>query len=215
VLVNLESYDAIAERWDQQRVHLSPAEARILPLVTQGLAPGQRLLDLGCGTGRPVATYFAAAGFHITGVDQSPAMLALARHHLPDHQWLLGSIEDFPQVEQIAAVVAWDSLFHIPRDRHAAIVDRVRETLPTGGRFALTVGGSEHPAFTDTMFDRTFFYDSHAPQHMVRLLEASGFQVVHEEYLNRPDGARDKGRVALVATVSEVPLGAVAVRHSG
>ncbi len=198
-LVNLESYNAIAERWDKQRVHLSPAEARILPLVTHGLAPGARLLDLGCGTGQPVATHFATAGFHVTGVDQSSAMLALAQHRLPDHQWLLGSIEDFPKVDHIAAVIAWDSLFHIPRDRHAAIVRRVRETLPSDGRFALTVGGSEHPAFTDTMFDRTFFYDSHSPQHTVLLLEASGFRIVHEEYLNRPDGARDKGRVALVA----------------
>jgi cyclopropane fatty-acyl-phospholipid synthase-like methyltransferase len=202
VQVNLESYDAIAALWDQQRVRLSPAEARILPMVTRGLAPGARVLDLGCGTGHPVATHFATAGFRITGIDQSPAMLAFAQQRLPTHQWLLGSIEDFPPVEQVTAAVAWDSLFHIPRDRHAHILARVRSTLPEGGRFALTAGGSDHPAFIDTMFDRHFFYDSYPPHETALLLEATGFKVVLEEYLNRPDGARDKGRVAFVAVAA-------------
>lgn len=200
--MNLESYDAIAQLWDQQRVRLSPAEARILPLVTVGLAPGALLLDLGCGTGQPIATHLATAGFRIAGVDQSPAMLAIARRRLPEHQWLLGSIEDWPRVERVAAAIAWDSLFHIPRERHAAILRRVRDTLPEGGRFALTVGGSDHPAFTDTMFGRKFFYDSHTPDQTVHLLEASGFRIVHEDCLNRPDGARDKGRVAIVAAAA-------------
>lgn len=197
--MNLESYDAVARLWDEQRVRLSPAEARILPLVTDGLAPGSVLLDLGCGTGQPIATHFAAAGFRIAGVDQSPVMLALARQRLPEHEWHLASIENFPQVTPVAGVIAWDSLFHIPRDRHAEILRRIRTTLPQGGRVALTAGGSEHPAFTDTMLGHRFFYDSHPPQQTARLLDASGFRIVHEEYLNQPDGARDKGRIAFVA----------------
>lgn len=200
--MNLDSYDAIAALWDQQRVRLSAAEARILPMVTVGLPPGALLLDLGCGTGHPVATHFATAGFRIAGIDQSAAMLALAKQRLPGHQWLLGTIEDFPRLEHVAAAIAWDSLFHIPRERHGDILRRVRATLPEGARFALTVGGSEHPAFTDTMFGRTFFYDSHAPQQTVLLLEACGFRIVHQEYLNQPDGARDKGRLALVAAAA-------------
>jgi hypothetical protein len=78
----------------------------------------------------------------------------------------------------------------------------VRETLPLEGRFALTVGGSEHPAFTDVMFGHTFFYDSFAPAQVAALLAADGFRVVHKTYLNYPDGARDKGRVALVGAAA-------------
>lgn len=197
--MNLESYNAIAEQWEQHRTQLSPREAEILPMVAEGLAPHSTLLDLGCGTGQPVATFFANAGLHIVGVDQSAAMLARAKQRLPDHEWLLGTIEDFPPIERVGAVIAWDSLFHIPRERHAGILQRVRSTLRTGGRFALTVGGSEHPAFTDAMFGHSFFYDSFPPEQVRALLEDAGFHVVHLSYLNHPDGARDKGRVALVA----------------
>ncbi|MDP1569417.1 MAG: class I SAM-dependent methyltransferase [Vicinamibacterales bacterium] len=200
--MNLDSYNAIAQQWEHHRVQLSPREAQVLPLVTDGLAPQSTLLDLGCGTGRPVAAFFAAGGFRIVGVDQSPAMLALARRRLPTHQWLLGTLEDFPPIDNVAAVVAWDSLFHVPRDRHADIFRRVRQTLPAGGRFALTVGGSEHPAFTDVMLGHTFFYDSFPPGQVVALLETAGFRVVHQASLNDPDGARDKGRVALVAAAA-------------
>jgi len=197
--MNLDSYNAIAEQWEHHRVQLSRLEAQVLPLLIEGLAPNSTLLDLGCGTGQPVAAFFADMGFRIVGVDQSPAMLALAKRRLPAHQWLLGTLEDFPRIKNVEAVVAWDSLFHVPRDRHAGILERVRETLPVGGRFALTVGGSEHPAFTDVMFGHTFFYDSFPPAQVVSLLENAGFRIVHEIYLNHADGARDKGRVALVA----------------
>lgn len=197
--MNRESYDAIALQWDTHRVHLSPAESRVLSLVAQDLMPGATILDLGCGTGRPVATHCAALGFRVHGVDQSPAMLALAQSRLPEHRWTCAEIEHFAMQGEYAGVIAWDSLFHIPREHHAAVFARVRRALPDGGRIALTAGGSEHPAFTDTMFDHTFFYDSHPPTTTASLLERAGFRVVHQEFLNQPDGGRDKGRIAIVA----------------
>lgn len=198
---NLESYESIALRWNEQRRALSPAEARILSMLVDGLERDSVILDLGCGTGRPVATHLAAAGFQICGVDQSPAMLALAQARLPTHRWIRAEIENYMFGTTFAAAIAWDSLFHIPRAHHGTIFTRLRRALPTGGRFALTAGGSDHPAFTDTMFDRRFFYDSHPPAVTVTLLEQAGFRVEHQEYLNQPDGARDKGRIAVVARI--------------
>ncbi len=63
----------------------------------------------------------------------------------------------------------------------------------------LTCGGSEHPPFTDTMFDHTFAYDSHPPQKMLELLAAQGFVPRISEFMNLPTGRRDKGRYAVVA----------------
>ena len=60
----------------------------------------------------------------------------------------------------------------------------------------------DSPAFTDSMFDRTFFYDSHAPETARSLLGEAGFSIVSHEFLNVPDGGRDKGRVAIVASAA-------------
>jgi cyclopropane fatty-acyl-phospholipid synthase-like methyltransferase len=197
--MNRESYDAIAHLWDTERNRLSEAEQRILSCLTEFVGPGERVLDLGCGTGRPVAEHFADLGLLVTGVDQSASMLELARRRLPEQTWVLSALEEFEPVGCYAAAIAWDSLFHISRMHHAPIWRRVRAVLPAGARFALTVGGMEHPAFTDSMFERTFFYDSHAPSTALSLLEEAGFSIVSHEFLNVPTAGRDKGRVAIVA----------------
>lgn len=198
--MNRESYDAIAAEWEKARVRLSEAEQRILSLWGAELSPGAEILDLGCGTGRPLAEHLVADGLHVTGVDQSQQMLAVASRLLPDQTWLLGAIEDFVSPHPFAAVVAWDSLFHIPRAAHEAIFRKIRAALPSGGRFALTVGGSEHPAFTDQMFGHPFFYDSHSPEETEALLKGARFELIHGEFLNRPTSGRDKGRYAIVAS---------------
>ncbi len=68
-----------------------------------------------------------------------------------------------------------------------------------GGRFALTVGGSDHAPFTDTMFGKPFFYDSHPPETTITVLQSARFEILHSEFLNLPTNGRDKGRFAIVA----------------
>jgi len=198
--LNRDSYDAIAPQWELARVQLSDAEARLLDMVLERAPPGASVLDLGCGTGRPVAQYVVSRGLRVTGVDQSTAMLRLARQRLPDQTWTLARLEHYEPEPGHAAAIAWDSLFHIPRAEHAAILRRVRAALAPGARLALTAGGSENAAFTDTMFDRTFFYDSHSPDTMLALLQTVGFRIVHHAFLDRPTTGRDKGRLAIVAS---------------
>jgi cyclopropane fatty-acyl-phospholipid synthase-like methyltransferase len=198
--MNRESYDAIAHQWDAVRLRLSEAERRVLSCLTEFVVPGECVLDLGCGTGRPIAEYFTDLGLRVTGVDQSESMLGLARRRLPEQTWILSALEDFEPEGRYGAAIAWDSLFHIPRMHHVTIWRRIRAALPVGARFALTIGGMEHPAFTDSMFGRTFFYDSHPPEAALSLLEQAGFSIVCHEFLNVPTAGRDKGRVALVAS---------------
>lgn len=199
--MNRESYDAIASRWDQVRVQLSAAERRIFDQLLELVPPSARVLDLGCGTGRPVAEYVVSRQFRVTGVDQSIGMLELAQRRMPEQDWVLSTLEEFEPQGTFAAAIAWDSLFHIPRAAHAGIVGRVRRSLGPGAQFALTVGGSTgHAPFTDEMFERTFFYDSHPPEVAVSLLKDSGFEVVHQQFLNLPTMGRDKGRFAIIAS---------------
>jgi hypothetical protein len=74
-----------------------------------------------------------------------------------------------------------------------------------GGRLMLTIGGSEHPAFTDVMFAETFFYDSHAPETTAAILTGLGCQILIDEFMNKPTAGRDKGRsVFVVEKITEV-----------
>lgn len=196
---NRAAYDAIATQWLAARTQLGAREREVLEAFARDLPDGARILDLGCGTGRPIAEWLMQRGYRVTGVDQSAEMLAQARRLLPDGDWQLARIEDFTTAERFDAVIAWDSLFHVPRERLPEIFARVATYLEPGGRFACTLGGSAHPAFTDRMFDVEFFYDSPPPEESRTLLRDVGLEPSLETMLNLPDGQRDKGRVAFVA----------------
>ena len=57
------------------------------------LAPGARVLDAGCGTGR-VAIRLAQQGFDVVGVDVDASMLAAARDSAPDLPWFEADLAD-------------------------------------------------------------------------------------------------------------------------
>lgn len=199
---NRAAYDAIADRWLEARTQLALAERRVLESALASVPAGAEMLDLGCGTGRPVAEWLVAQGFNVTGVDQSSAMLAHAKRLLPAQQWVLSPIEEFATAREFAAVIAWDSLFHIPRQRIPAIFAKVSRWLQPQGVFACTLGGSAQPAFDDEMFGQRFAYDSPAPSDVPALLADAGLSLREQVVLNHPDGGRDKGRIAYVATLA-------------
>lgn len=197
--MNRESYDAIASSWDSARVGFIGRERDYVDALLEELSTPSQILDLGCGTGRPIAAYLLSRGHRVTGVDQAEALLDLARSRFPDATWIASSIEAFVSATPYDAIVCWDALFHIDRAEHAGLLGRFARLLRPRGRLMLTVGGSEHPAFTDQMFGETFFYDSHPPDEAVSMLSAVGFTPILSEFMNLPTSGRDKGRYAIVA----------------
>ncbi|MGE3772414.1 MAG: trans-aconitate 2-methyltransferase [Gammaproteobacteria bacterium] len=196
--LNRRSYDAIAALWAASRRDLPALDREYVEAVLADLAPGAPVLDAGCGTGRPIAALAIARDLALTGIDQSPAMLAHAEREFPMASWRLARLEDAAFDGPYAGAFLWDALFHLPRESHAPLLARLVAALDDGARLALTVGGSAHPAFTDTMFDHSFFYDSHPPAVVGALLRALDVVIEREGYLNLPTGGRDKGRYAYV-----------------
>ena len=195
-------YDAIAAEFAAARVGLRPRESEYLPRLIESLAPGSRVLDLGCGNGQPIAAYFAERGHRVVGVDASQAMLARARRCLPDHRWIHSPMESVELDETFDAVVCWDALFHLPRVRWPAVLARVHRWLRAGGRLMLSSGGvaeSDGQGFTDTMFGHEFYYDSLPPDELLRVLDRLGFDIVLAEMCDQPDGGRNRGKWATVA----------------
>jgi SAM-dependent methyltransferase len=201
--VNREAYDRIADEWDRARTDLSALERGYVDVLLDGLSVPSAVLDLGCGTGRPIAEYVLARGHAVTGVDQAPRLLELAGKRFPNATWLESRLEDVAlPPRSYAAAVCWDALFHIERAHHASIIAKVADALQPGGRFMLTVGGMDHPAFTDTMFGELFFYDSHPPEKALEILAHTGFEPVVSEFTDLPTMGRDKGRYAIVARLA-------------
>jgi len=80
-------YDKIYEKRDYQK----EAEFIKWAFKTYKNSPGNKLLDVACGTGRH--TYFLKNDFEIVGYDISEEMLEIAREKLPDISFIKGDMK--------------------------------------------------------------------------------------------------------------------------
>ena len=194
-------YDPIAPQFDALRRGFHSKESHYLDLLLADAPAGSTVLDLGCGTGRPFAQAVAARGFKVVGVDRSRPLLDLARAYVPGGVWAEADLLTVELDGPFSAVICWDAMFHLPRIHHRAVIEKMYRWLEPGGRMMLSSGGAaaDNPAFTDTMFGHTFFYDAHPMAETIRLVKDVGFEILLAELASPPDGDRDKGKLAIVA----------------
>ena len=136
------TYDRSAADWHAQRAGVYPERPWVDGLVA-GLPAGAKVLDLGCGSGHPVAADLLARGFTVTGLDFSRQMLAIARATLPAGRWIEGDMRRMPVDGPFHAVIAWDSFFHLTAAEQRALIPAIAAALHPGGRFLFTSGPAE------------------------------------------------------------------------
>ena len=131
-------YEKCAHQFDADRTK-TLFELPWLERFTESQVPGGQILDLGCGSGEPMAEYLIAQGYRVSGLDFSEPLLALARKRFPRHTWMHGDIRNLDLGMTFDGILAWHSLFHLtPSDQRLAI-PRILAHLRSGGRFMATV----------------------------------------------------------------------------
>jgi SAM-dependent methyltransferase len=116
------------------------------------VAPGQKLLDVACGTG-VVAVTAARRGAKVSGLDLSPVLLERARHNASvaavDIDFTEGDAEALPYPDGSFDVVV-SQYGHIFAPRPAVVLKEMLRVLKKGGRLAFSTWPPEH--FTGRMF---------------------------------------------------------------
>lgn len=144
------------DRTDRGQVNSSAAEiyeSFFVPALFQEWAervadaahiqPGQRVLDVACGTGvlARAAADRAGAGGSVTGLDINEGMLAVAAQKAPHIDWRQGQAEALPFVDgTFDAVVSQFGLMFF--DDRAAAIREMRRVLRPGGRLVMAVWDS-------------------------------------------------------------------------
>ena len=116
---------AYAARKDAAGPHLAPFLAK--------LAPGAKILELGCGGGQDAAAMIAA-GFDVTPTDGSAGLARQAEQRIGRPVRLM-RFEELDETEAYDAVWANACLLHVPEDGLADVLGRIYRALKPGGRF--------------------------------------------------------------------------------
>ena len=170
------AYDRKASEWDSGR---SPqlGEAVWIPRLLDGLPSSAKVLDLGCGTGKPIADRILAAGFQLTGLDNSPAMIAIAQSNYPNATWHVGDIVDVSHDNSFDAVFSWDGFFHLtPAEQRQALPQIVR-AIRNNGRLLLTIGEVEGHV-TGNVYGETVYHSSLSHSEYTEILISAGMSEV-------------------------------------
>jgi 2-polyprenyl-3-methyl-5-hydroxy-6-metoxy-1,4-benzoquinol methylase len=112
----IEHYEKHATAWDSDRQNSAWNDQVWHDRFIDNLSAGARVLDLGCGSGRPVARHMHERGLHVTGVDSSPTMISLCHSRLPDHEWIVADMRRLSLGRRFDGILAWDSFFHLDHD---------------------------------------------------------------------------------------------------
>lgn len=174
------AYDRDRTRALQERAWLD----RFLAYV----APGGTVLDVGCGTGEPIARHIIDRGFRVTGVDASASMVELCRARFPDSEWLVADMRTLDVHRRFDGILAWDSFFHLSMEDQRGMFRRFAAHAQRGAPLMFTSGPAEGESI-GTFNKEPLYHASLGPSEYQLLLATNGF-VVRSYVAEDPDCGR-------------------------
>lgn len=133
----IDLYSRRAAEFDADRTKTLFEKARLDAFLANVPANG-RVLDLGCGSGEPIARYLAQGGYAVTGVDASPGLIALCRERLPNQTWIVADMRGLDLTRDFDGVIVWHSAIHLAPDDHHAMFEVYRHHARPGGVLMFT-----------------------------------------------------------------------------
>ncbi|WP_431858587.1 class I SAM-dependent methyltransferase [Azospirillum sp.] len=172
----IDLYERNARHWDADRgrsLFEKPWLDRFLSMVPAG----GRVLDLGCGSGEPLARHIVGEGFRVTGVDSSPTLLGLCRNRFPEQRWIAADMRGLALGEPFHGILAWDSFFHLcPDDQRRMFPVFQRHAAP--GAALMFTSGPAHGVAIGAYRGEPLYHASLDAAEYRALLDAHGFAVV-------------------------------------
>lgn len=175
--------------WARDRGEAPGAEAGWLTRFMALLPAGGAVLDIGCGSGAPVATALEGAGFVVTGLDTSAPLLGLARARLPEAAWIEGDMREMALGRRFDGLIAWDSVFHLGHDDQRRMFPRFAAHAAPGAPLMFTAGPA-HGVAIGRYRGEPLFHASLDPTEYRALLAAHGFAEVDHRAEDPAAGGR-------------------------
>lgn len=138
---------------------------------------GADVLDLGCGSGEPVARYLIEAGHRVTGADSSPTLIDLCRARFPSATWIAGDMRDLSLGRRFGGIIAWNSFFHLTPDDQRAMFAVFRDHAAPGAALMFTSGPRAGEAIGSYQGEALYHASLDTAEYEA-ILAAHGFSVV-------------------------------------
>ncbi len=97
------------------------------------------IMDVGCGAGVPFDSYFVNHGCNIIGIDISKTQISKAIMNIPSAKFINMDFMKYQDETLYDGVVLLYSLFHIQREYHAIVMQKIYNMLMPQGKVLLNI----------------------------------------------------------------------------
>ncbi|WP_237773502.1 MULTISPECIES: class I SAM-dependent methyltransferase [Streptomyces] len=180
-----EAFDAIGQHYDDAFPHKEGQLAAGRRLA-EGLRPGSRVLDVGCGTGLPTALGLTESGHSVLGTDISTGMLELAGKNVPAAEFRQLDIADLRAegpggVGRFDGVACFFSLLMLPRREIPQALRRLHEVLLPGGLMELSMVEADLDDAAIPFLGHTIRVSGYLRDELRQVVRDAGFEITGEE----------------------------------
>lgn len=169
-------YRRHALAWARERGDAMPERQwidRFLAMVPEA----GRVLDLGCGSGVPIAKYLIEQGRSVTGIDSSPEMIAMFKTNCPGQLALVEDMRSLLLIRTFDGLIAWDSFFHLSHAHQRSMFSIFQSHARHGAPLLFTTG-YRHGEAAGTLEGEPLYHASLHSTEYALLLGNYGFHVV-------------------------------------
>jgi ubiquinone/menaquinone biosynthesis C-methylase UbiE len=140
-------------------------------------AQHRAVLDVGCGTGKPIAQHLIERGCQVCGVDSSSAMITMCANQFPDHQWIVADMRALDLGRTFNGIVAWSSFFHLTPHDQRAMFSVFRRHAASGALLMFTSGPSAGEGYGRLQGEPLYTASLDSAEYRA-LLDEHGFDVI-------------------------------------
>ncbi|MCJ7804221.1 class I SAM-dependent methyltransferase [Patescibacteria group bacterium] len=173
-------YNKISEKYLQNRDQFK--NLKYLGKFVKLLKPGAKILDLGCGAGKPIDEFLIKKGFKIIGLDISKKQIELAKKNVPEGKFYLKDMSLLKRGEyQVDAIVSFYAIFHIPRKNHFELFEKINSFLPKDGLILVTMGSSGWEGTEDDFHGAKMYWSHYDSEKNRKIIGKAGFDILLDE----------------------------------
>jgi SAM-dependent methyltransferase len=198
----VDIYQRHATPWSRDRGD-RPDEKAWLDRFLALLPDEPTVLDIGCGSGVPMARYPIEHGCRVTGVDASSAMIAMCTDRFPEQEWHIADMRTPDLNRTFEGIIAWDSFFHLPQADQRRMFGIFARHGAVGAALMFTSGpaAGEH---LGSYRGEPLYHASRDGDEYRELLRDNGFHVVAHVVedpacADAPSGSRDSDNCAAMS----------------
>ena len=175
-----KGYNKIAKTYSKGRDKFN--NDRYLEKLHGLMKPHSTILDIGCGSGKPVATFFTSRGHKVIGLDISKEQVKLAKLNVPSGQFEIRDMSTLSKGEfSVDVVVSLYAIFHIPRELHLEMLKKINSFLPESGLLLITMGSSDWEGSNKDFFGAEMYWSQYGREKNSEIVKEAGFELLMDE----------------------------------